>query len=306
MERNLIVLLGPTGVGKTETALQLAEHYGCPIINADSRQIYRDIPIGTAAPTPEEQRRAKHYFVGTHALTDYYSAAQFEQEAIDLMLREFQQHPTLIMSGGSMMYLDAVCHGIDLLPTISPDVRQALQKRWESEGADALLAELRMVDPAYYAQCDLRNTKRIVHALEVYYESGQPYSSFLTRQSNISPDGTPAQNPRLRDVCIHKIGLNRPRPELFDRINRRVEQMLADGLLEEARRVLPHRAENSLNTVGYKEMFQVLDGEWSLPFATARMQKNTRVYAKKQLTWFQRDKSIRWFEAGTPILPHLV
>lgn len=291
-----MVLLGPTGVGKTELSLQLAEHYGCPILNADSRQIYRDLPIGTAAPSSEELARVRHYFVGTHALTDYTSAAQYEAEALAVMRREYETHDVLIMSGGSMMYLDAVVHGIDDIPTISEEVRQLLKERLENEGLEALLPELRLLDPAYYAQCDLKNTKRVVHALEVCYQSGKPFSSFLTGR------GPDRRNPNLApermgcEVNVIKIGLNRPREELFQRINDRVEQMLAQGLLEEARRVLTYRAENSLNTVGYKEMFKVLDGEWSLDFATARMQKNTRVYAKKQLTWFAHDPSIRWVQ----------
>lgn len=290
------MLLGPTGVGKTELSLQLAEHYGCPILNADSRQIYRDLPIGTAAPTPEELARAKHYFVGTHALTDYTSAAQYEAAAIEVMRREFREHDVLIMSGGSMMYLDAVVHGIDDIPTISDEVRQLLRDRFENEGLEALLPELRLLDPEYYAQCDLKNAKRVVHALEVCYQSGRPFSSFLTGR------GPERRNPNLApermgcEVRVIKVGLNRPREELFRRINDRVELMLEQGLLDEVRRVLPYRAENSLNTVGYKEMLKVIDGEWDLAFATARMQKNTRVYAKKQLTWFAHDPSIRWVQ----------
>lgn len=294
--KRLIVILGPTGVGKTELSLQLAEFFGSPILNADSRQIYRDLPIGTAAPTAAQLARVPHYFVGTHSLTDYYSAACYESEALNIMRQEFLHRDTLIMSGGSMMYIDAVCHGIDDIPTISDEVRSHMKQRLETEGADTLLAELRLLDPEYYATCDLRNTKRIVHALEVYYQSGQPFSSFLTGRDPMR------LNPHLADIAagdhlqIIKIGLDRPREELFSRINARVVQMLHDGLLDEARRVLPYRHENSLNTVGYKEMFQVLDGTWDLPFATARMQKNTRVYAKKQLTWFHRDPTIRWFQ----------
>lgn len=276
--------------------MQLAEHYGCPILNADSRQIYRDLPIGTAAPTPEELARAKHYFVGTHALTDYTSAAQYEAAAIEVMRREFREHDVLIMSGGSMMYLDAVVHGIDDIPTISDEVRQLLRERFENEGLETLLPELRLLDPEYYAQCDLKNAKRVVHALEVCYQSGRPFSSFLTGR------GPERRNPNLApermgcEVRVIKVGLNRPREELFRRINDRVELMLEQGLLDEVRRVLPYRAENSLNTVGYKEMLKVIDGEWDLAFATARMQKNTRVYAKKQLTWFAHDPSIRWVQ----------
>lgn len=292
--KQLIVLLGPTGVGKTELSLRLAEFFSCPILNADSRQIYRDLPIGTAAPTPEELQRAHHYFVGTLGLTDYYSAARYEEEALRVMQQEFERNDVLVMSGGSMMYIDAVCHGIDDIPTVLPEVRQLLKERLESEGLDGLLPQLRLLDPTYYEQCDLRNTKRVVHALEICYQTGQPYSSFLSGRDSTR------QNPHLAQlgfpISVQKFGLIRPREELFDRINLRVEKMLADGLLEEARRVLPFRHENSLNTVGYKEMFEVLDGSWGLPFATARMQKNTRVYAKKQITWFQRDSGVRWID----------
>lgn len=291
--KQLIVILGPTGVGKTELGLKVAEFFSCPILNADSRQLYRDLPIGTAAPTAEQQTRVKHYFVGTLALTDYYSAARYEEEACEVLQREFLQRDVMVVSGGSMMYLDAVCNGIDDIPTVTPEVRQMMKERLAQEGLEGLLPQLRLLDPDYYAQCDPRNTQRVVHALEICYQTGLPYSSFLSGRD------TARLNPRLAaidpDMKIIKIGLNRPREELFQRINQRVEQMLRDGLLEEARRVLPYRQENSLNTVGYKEMFQVLDGEWELPFATARMQKNTRVYAKKQLTWFQRDSSICWY-----------
>ena len=297
-ERLLLVLLGPTSIGKTALSLRLAEHYGCPIINADSRQLYSDLPIGTAAPTAEEQARVKHYFVGTLGLGDYYSAAQFQADALGVLQREYRERRVMIAAGGSMMYLDALCHGIDDIPTVSPEVRDHLHRRLADEGPEALLAELRLIDPDYYAQCDLRNVKRVVHALEVYYQSGRPFSTFLTGR------GTSRLNPGLAalGVRVVKIGLDRPREELFSRINRRAEQMLRDGLLDECRRVMPWRHLNSLNTVGYKEMFQHLDGIWTLPFALARMQKNTRVYAKKQLTWFRRDPSIHWFhpddEAG--------
>lgn len=291
--KTLVVILGPTGVGKTELSLQLAEFFSCPIINADSRQIYRDLPIGTAAPTPEEQARVKHYLVATHSLTEGYSAAQFEADATGVLQQEFQKRSTMVVSGGSMMYIDALCNGIDDIPTIRPEVRQMMQERLAEVGLEGLLPELRLLDPTYYEQCDLRNTQRVVHALEVCYQSGKPFSSFHTGRD------TTRLNPHLAAILpqlkIIKIGLNRPREELFARINQRVEKMLADGLLDETRSVLPFRQENSLNTVGYKEMFQVIDGAWDLPFATARMQKNTRVYAKKQLTWFQRDPSITWF-----------
>lgn len=281
--KTLLVLLGPTAVGKTELALQLAEHIGSPIINADSRQLYRDLRIGTAAPTEEQQRRVRHYFVGILGIHDYYSAARFETDAIKVINELFEHHDTLLMSGGSMLYIDAVCKGIDDIPTIHEDTRAMLRQRLQAEGPEILTRELRLLDPEYYAIADLKNTKRIVHALEVCYQTGRTFTSFRTATQ------------KQRPFRIVKIGLNRPRAELFERINQRVEQMLDDGLLDEARALLPYRDENALNTVGYKEMFQVLDGTWDLTFAKERMKKNTRVYAKKQLTWFSRDEEIRWF-----------
>ena len=282
--KKLIVVLGPTGVGKTEYALTLAEKHGCPIINADSRQIYKDIRIGTAAPTAAQTSRVKHYFVQTLELTEYYSAAQFEAEVIDLLTQLFELHDVVVMTGGSMMYIDAVTKGIDEIPTIEDDVRKSLQERYALEGIDNLLAELRMLDSQYYSEVDLKNHKRIIHALEVCYQTGKPYSSFRT------------STVKQRFFEIEKIGLRRTREDLFSRINARVDQMMADGLLEEARRVYPLRHLNSLNTVGYKELFRVISGEWKLPMAVERIKKNTRVYAKKQMLWFSKDSDIRWID----------
>ena len=281
--KTLFVLLGPTAVGKTELALQLAEHLGSPILNADSRQIYRGLTIGTAAPTPEQLARVHHEFVGILDVTEYYSAARYEADVLRLTDQLFQTHDTLLLSGGSMMYIDAVCRGIDDIPTITSETREHLRQRLQTEGLDTLKAELRLLDPEYYAQADLKNTKRIVHALEVCYQTGRTFTSFRTATH------------KERPFRIVKLGLRRERADLFDRINRRVDQMIADGLLDEARRMLPYRHENALNTVGYKEMFQVLDGTWDLPFATERLKKNTRVYAKKQMTWFTKDTDIQWF-----------
>ena len=281
--KTLHVIVGPTAVGKTELSLRMAEFFSCPIINADSRQIYRDIPIGTAAPTNEELQRVKHYFVGTLNLDEYYSAARFEQEALKVIENEFQTHDDLVLSGGAMLYVDALCNGIDDIPTISENVRLNMRQRLENEGLDVLRQELREIDPIYYNECDLQNPKRVVHALEVYYESGKPFSNFRTNTK------------RERPFNIVKIGLERPREELFARINKRVELMIENGLLDEVRRVLPYRNCNALNTVGYKEMFEVLDGHWDLDFAVARMQKNTRVYAKKQMTWYKKSTDIQWF-----------
>lgn len=279
----LFVLLGPTGVGKTDLALDIAEQLHSPIINADSRQLYRDIPIGTAAPTAEQLQRVRHYFVGTLALNQYYSAAQYEQQVMELLTELFMKHQNVLLSGGSMLYIDALCKGIDDIPTIAPDTRALMRQRLETEGLEQLCAELRLLDPEYYRQADLRNTRRIVHALEICYQSGRPYSSFLT------------QKRKPRPFRIIKIGLTRERLDLFSRINQRVLTMLDTGLEQEARAVYPHRNLNSLNTVGYKEMFRYIDGEWTLAQAVEKIQRNTRVYAKKQLTWFQRDEEIHWF-----------
>ena len=289
----LIVILGPTAVGKTELTLSIAEELGCPILNCDSRQIYCGMRIGTAAPTEEQLERAKHYFVGQLSLNDYYSAAKYEQDVLQLTSGLYKKHDTLILSGGSMMYIDAVCNGIDDIPTVTEEVRTHLAQRLQNEGPDILLEELRLVDPEHYDNVDRKNTKRVVHALEIFYTTGKPYSSFLTRKTLRSSED--ARKHPKRPFRILKIGLNRPREELFERINTRVDNMINSGLLHEAMSLMPYRHENALNTVGYKEMFNVLDGTWELPMAIERMKKNTRVYAKKQLTWFMHDKSISWF-----------
>ena len=281
--KTLIVILGPTGVGKTELSLQIAEQFGSCIISADSRQFYRDIPIGTAAPTPEQLARVKHFFVGTLSLEDYYSAAQYEVDTLKLLSQLFEQQEVVVMSGGSMMYIDAVCNGIDDIPTVTDETRQMVRSRYEAEGLESLVSELRLLDPGYYDRVDRKNTARVLHALEICYQTGHTFTSFRTGKK------------KLRPFNIIKVGLNRPRPELFDRINHRVSAMMDEGLLDEVQRVLPFRNCNSLNTVGYKELFNYLDGEWELDFALDRMRKNTRVYAKKQLTWFKRDESVCWF-----------
>ena len=278
----LYVLLGPTAVGKTELALQIAEKLGSPVLNCDSRQIYRGMEIGTAAPTAEQQR-VKHYFVGTHDIGSYYSAAQYEQDVLSLMERLKSSHRSLLLTGGSMMYLDAVCNGIDDIPSVDAEVRETLRERLMNGGIDELRNELRLLDSEYYYSADTRNPKRVVHALEVCYTTGRPYSSFLTKER------------KQRPFHIVKIGLKRERKELFERINNRVDAMMDAGLLDEARRLYPFRHENALNTVGYKELFRYLDGEWELPFAVEKIKKNTRDYAKKQMTWFAHDNEIQWF-----------
>ncbi len=278
----LYVLLGPTAVGKTELALQIADKLGSPILNCDSRQIYRGMEIGTAAPTAEQQR-VKHYFVGTHTIGSYYSAAQYEQDVLSLVERLKSSHQSLLLTGGSMMYLDAVCNGIDDIPSVDAEVRETLRERLMNGGIDEMRNELRLLDPEYYYSADTRNPKRVVHALEVCYTTGRPYSSFLTKER------------KQRSFRIVKIGLKRERQELFERINSRVDAMMDAGLLDEARRLYPFRHENALNTVGYKELFRYLDGEWELPFAVEKIKKNTRDYAKKQMTWFAHDNEIQWF-----------
>ena len=283
--KTLLVLIGPTGVGKTELSLQLAERLQCPIINADSRQIYKGISIGTAAPTEEELKRVKHYFVHTLSLDEYYSAAEYEKDVLTLLDELFKEHDTVVLSGGSMMYVDAVTKGIDDIPTVDDETREMLKQRYENEGLDTLLAELKLLDPDYYELVDKKNHKRVIHALEICYMTGKPYTSFRTNTQ------------KQRPFRIVKFGLMRERESLFRRINQRVEQMMADGFLDEAKQVYPLKHLNSLNTVGYKELFKVLDGEWQLGMAVERIKKNTRVYAKKQMTWYKHDADIHWLDA---------
>lgn len=281
--KTLVVLLGPTGVGKTALSLALAERLGSPILSADSRQLYSEIPIGTAAPTKEEQQRVKHYFIGTHQLTDYYSAAQYEMDVMNLTEELFKTHETLLLTGGSMMYIDAVCKGIDDIPTVDDITRRTLLNRYETEGLEPLVSELRLLDPEYYNIVDLKNPKRVIHALEICYMTGRTYTSFRT------------QTIKVRPFRIIKIGLQRDREDLYERINCRVDQMVKDGLVAEARRVYPYRHLNSLNTVGYKELFAHFDGACTLEFAIEKIKQNSRIYSRKQTTWYRRDKDIYWF-----------
>ncbi|MDR2139895.1 MAG: tRNA (adenosine(37)-N6)-dimethylallyltransferase MiaA [Tannerella sp.] len=279
----LLVLIGPTGTGKTELSLQLAERFGAPVISADSRQLYKDLPVGTAAPSPEQQARIRHYMVGTLALDDYYSASRFEEEVLVLLKELFVLHPAVLMVGGSMLYIDAICKGLDEIPAVTPEVRKTLWKQYEREGIAVLLEELKEADPVHYQKVDRRNHRRVIHALEICRMTGRPYSSFCTRAV------------RERPFRIIQIGLIRPREELYERINRRVDRMMANGLVDEARRVYPFRHLNALNTVGYKELFRFFNGEWPLDTAVEQIKRNTRIYARKQMTWFKRDKSIDWF-----------
>lgn len=279
----LLVIIGPTGIGKTDLSLDLAEKYHTCIISADSRQLYADLKIGTASPTSEQLARVTHYFVGTLKLTDYYSAAQYEAEAIKKLEELFQKHSIVVLTGGSMMYVDAVCKGIDDIPTVDKETRQYLMERYEKEGLEPLCAELKLRDPEYYSIADIRNSKRVIHALEICYMTGKTYTSFRTRTK------------KERPFHIIKIGLQRDREELYKRINQRVDLMIEEGLLEEARKVYPYRNLNSLNTVGYKELFKYFDGEWDLPYAIEKIKQNSRIYSRKQVTWFKRDADITWF-----------
>lgn len=280
--KGLVVILGPTGVGKTELTLRLAEYFNTSIINADSRQIFAEIPIGTAAPTPNQLKKIKHHFVGTHHITDYYSASLFEQDALNVIKQE--NSPLNLMSGGSMMYIDAVCNGIDDIPTIRDDVREMMKQRLADEGLGKLVEELKRLDPEHWKIVDKNNPRRVVHALEICHQTGRSYSSFRTNTR------------KERPFHILKIGLYRSREELYDRINKRVMQMIEDGLLDEARNLYHLRHLNALNTVGYKELFAHFDGTIDLNEAIRQIQSNTRRYCRKQLTWFKRDTDILWFQ----------
>ncbi len=293
----LLLILGPTGVGKTELSLRVAERYGCPIINCDSRQVYRDIPIGTAAPTAEEQARVKHYLVGTKDLEENYSAGQFERDALALLERLFETHEVVVMTGGSMLYADAVCNGLDDLPNVPPEIRKAVNEAYHTQGLAWLQSEVERLDPDYWEKVDRCNPARLIHCVELCRTTGVPYSSLLSRKSGNA--GEPSATSRqTRPFRIVKVALNREREELYERINRRVEQMIRDGLVDEARAVYPKRHLNSLQTVGFKELFGYFDGEYDLDRAIELIQQNTRHYAKRQLTWFRRDKDIYWLDAN--------
>lgn len=281
--KTLVVILGPTGVGKTEICMRIAEHFNIPVINADSRQVFSEIPIGTAAPTKEQMERVKHYFVGTLHLTDYYSASKYEEDVIKLTSELFKEKDIALLTGGSMMYIDAVCNGIDDIPTIDAKTRQTLKDRYEKEGLDALCEELKQLDPEYYAIVDRKNPKRVVHALEICCMTGRTYTSFRKQEK------------KKRPFNIIKIGINRPREELYYRINKRVDCMMRDGLLEEARKVYSLKGINALNTVGYKELFEFFENRYTLDEAVERIRCDSRRYCRKQLTWFRKDSNIHWY-----------
>ena len=279
--RTLVVITGPTAVGKTALTIGLARRYGIPILNADSRQIYRELKIGTAAPTAEQLAQAHHYFVGTKSIHDYYNASMYEQDVLECL--EVQPSEINILSGGSMMYIDAVCNGIDDIPTVRDDIREEMKRRYQEEGLEALCEDLKRLDPEHYAIVDRQNHRRVIHALEICYQTGKTYTSFRT------------QTRKERPFRIVKIGVNRDRDELYSRINQRVDDMMSAGLLDEVEGLKAWRNNNALNTVGYKELFDYLDGRWPLNEAVERIKGNTRRYARKQLTWFKRDQEMTWF-----------
>ncbi|HZK03178.1 MAG TPA: tRNA (adenosine(37)-N6)-dimethylallyltransferase MiaA [Bacteroidaceae bacterium] len=290
MSKTLLVILGPTGVGKTKLSLSLAEYFNTHIISADSRQLYADIPIGTDAPSAKDLKRVKHHFVGTLKIDDYYSATRFEEEALEILNQLFTTHQTVLMTGGSMMYIDALCKGIDYMPTITLEIRNKVVESYKQNGLEYLVDKLELLDPDYSRIVDKKNPKRIMHALEICLMTGKTYSSYRT------------QSIKTRPFRIIKIGLIRPREEIYERINNRVDKMIENGLIEEAKRVYQYKENNSLNTLGYKELFCYFEkkitkqGEvWSLDYAIDKIKRNTRIYSRKQITWFKRDKEIRWF-----------
>lgn len=281
--KTLFVIVGPTGVGKTSLCLKVAEHLNTVIINADSRQVFKEIPVGTATPTKDERKSIRHFFVGNLHINEYYNASKYEQDVLKLLNILFKYKDNVIMSGGSMMYVDAVCKGIDDIPSVDDNIRKTLQERFDKEGLSGISKELALLDPDYYAIVDKNNHKRIIHALEICLSTGKPYSSFRKNTT------------KERPFRIIKIGLNMDRQRLYERIDLRVEQMIHDGLIQEALNVYEYKDLNALNTVGYKETFEYLDGLCTLDNAIFRIKSNTHKYCRKQLTWFRRDPNIHWF-----------
>jgi len=284
MDKTLIVILGPTGIGKTALSLKIALKYNTEIISADSRQIFKELHIGTATPDSQQLHTVNHNFIQSHSIHDYYNASKYEIEVIDKLKQLFKIYNEVVMTGGSMLYIDAVCNGIDDLPPIDQKIRNEVIQRFEKEGLDSLRLELKKIDPVYYAKADLKNHKKIIHALEIFYMSGKKYSSFMTKIK------------KQRDFNIIKIGLNTDRAILHERINKRVDQMIADGLLDEARSVYQYKHLTTMNTVGYRELFDYFDNKTTLEKAVELIKRNSRRYARRQLTWFNKDKSITWFE----------
>lgn len=285
--KQIIVLSGPTGVGKTALSINLAKYFNTSIISADSRQFYKGLEIGTAAPTKEQMQEVQHYLVGMLSIEDYYNASEFENDALRIISEMHTQRDMVIVSGGSMMYIDALCNGIDDVPTIDESLRNELYGLYEEKGLEPIRAQLKILDPEFYNQVDLKNHKRVIHALEVCLMTGKPYSSFRTKTK------------KERPFEIIKIGFMREREELYSRINQRVDEMMEHGLLDEAKKYYPQRHLNSLNTVGYKELFKYFDGEWDLNFAIEKIKQSTRIYSRKQMTWFKRDNNIHWINLSS-------
>ena len=285
MGKTLVVVLGPTGVGKTEVSVGIARRLGSPVVSCDSRQVYREMSVGTAAPSAEQLAAARHYFVREISVRDYFNCWEFERRALEVIRRELLERDAVVMAGGSMMYVDAVCRGVDAMPDVRPEVREEVGRMAQEEGPERLRELLRRLDPEHYARVDLRNGKRVAHAVEVCLSSGRPYSSFLTGRA------------KEREFAIVKVGLWRERDDLYGRIDRRVDVMVAAGLEEEARGLRAWRDLNALNTVGYKEWFDYFDGKVTREEAVRLIKRNTRHYARKQMTWFRRDGEIHWFHA---------
>lgn len=287
--KSLIVIVGPTGIGKTDLSIDIARAFHTEIISSDSRQIYKELKIGTAVPAEEQLRQVKHHFIANKSIYDYYNASMFELEVIDLLNELFKTYNQVVMTGGSGMYINAVCDGIDDLPTIDQNLRTDLINQLEQEGIESLRMQLKILDPESYHRMDLKNPKRILKALEVSMQTGKPYSEFLSGSK------------KKRDFQIVKVGLQRDRNELYDRINIRVDQMVSEGLVDEARQFFKDRSLNSLNTVGYKELFEHFEGKISLEKAIELIKRNSRHYAKRQMSWFARDKELVWFHPDEKI-----
>jgi tRNA dimethylallyltransferase len=296
MDKFLVVVLGPTAIGKTDIAIRIAKFLNSSIISADSRQIFKELSIGTAKPSAQQLQSVIHHFIDHKSIKDYYNASMFEIEVSEMLATLFDQHQFVVMAGGSGLYINAVCEGIDDLPTIDPELRKKLTKQYQVEGIEGLRRQVKMLDPVYYATADLRNYKRLLKAIEVSLMTGKPYSSFLTKEK------------KNRDFKIIKVGLNRDRAELHDIINQRVDLMIQEGLIKEARTLLPFKDLNALNTVGYRELFDYFDNKISYEQAVELIKRNTRRYARRQITWFRRDKSIRWFHPNnfTEILQYIL
>ena len=282
----LIVVTGPTAIGKSAVSLEIAQHFNTEIISADSRQLYREMKIGTAVPEPQELQLVPHHFVHTRSIHEYYNASRFESEVLNKLEELYLVHRVVVMAGGSMLYVDAVCNGIDDLPEVDPEIRRMLISEFEQNGIESLRIRLKMLDPAYYAEVDLKNHKRLLHALEICLMTGKPYSGFRKNQV------------KKRPFRIIKTGLTASRDIIYDRINRRVDQMVLEGLEEEARSLYPFRDNNALNTVGYREWFDAFDGKIPPGEVVEKIKSNTRRYARKQLTWFKRDQAVKWFDIG--------